>query len=109
MKQGGGGGGSVELGGEINMEERDDGKARLRKTVTTSLGKRQEKHFPSCGYSSLNLHTLEQSLSGAECSVHHLQRTGGLWVEGGGVRWVFYINTALNSHILKTSAVHYKC
>lgn len=27
------------------MEERDDGRARLRKTVTTSLSKRQENTF----------------------------------------------------------------
>lgn len=32
--EGGEEGTSVKLGGEINMEERDDGKARLRKTVT---------------------------------------------------------------------------
>lgn len=37
------GGGGVQS----NMEERDDGKARLRKTVTTSRGKRRERHFPS--------------------------------------------------------------
>lgn len=85
------------------MEDRDDGKARLIKTVTTSLGERQEKHFPSC-YSSLNLHTVEERRVSVEPSVptrvHRLHRTGALLVEGrnGGVRWVFYINTALNSH-----------
>lgn len=94
------------------MEERDDGKVRPRKTVTTSLGKRQEKHFPSWSYSSLNLHTLEHSRVSVEPSVQSPSSPENRGIVGrrwGGIRWVFYINTALNSHILKTSAVHYKC
>lgn len=52
----------------------------------------------------------QESLSGAECSESIVSREqGATWVERGGVRWVIYINTALNSHILNTSAVHYKC